>query len=125
VLVTRSHFLVGPEPWKEPVQRALADLLCERFFWFAAEVEPNIGRHESYLTPPFSLVDDRHLSADFALPVPDYAGFLLSTSLFAEVRSGELSAELQRRIEPVVRPYLEEGKVRETVRYRCTVARVP
>ncbi|HYG62096.1 MAG TPA: class I SAM-dependent methyltransferase [Thermoanaerobaculia bacterium] len=124
-MVTRSHPLAGPEPWKEPVRQVLAELLPERLTRFAVEVEPNLGRHEAYLAPPFSLVADRPLSATFSRPVRDYAGFLLSTSWFEAVRSGELLAELHRRMDPVVRPYLENGEVRETVRYRCTVARVP
>jgi SAM-dependent methyltransferase len=123
-MVTRSHPLAGPEPWKEPVREVLAELLPGSLSRFAAQVEPNLGRHEAYLTPPFSLLADRHLNAVFSLPVRDYAGFLLSTSWFESVRSDELLAELHRRIDPVVRPYLEDGEVRETVRYRGTVARV-
>ena len=124
VYVTRSHFFIGPEPWKARVQEVLRELFPESSARFDAEVAPNIGGHEPYLEPPFQPVDDRIFPGEYSATAEELAGFLLSTSLLAAERSTTPVEELGERIAAAVEPLLAGGLLTETIRYRCTVARL-
>jgi hypothetical protein len=124
VYVTRSHFFVGPEPWKAHVQALLRELFPASSARFDTEVAPNIGGHEPYLQPPFEPVDDRTIPGEYSATAEELAGFLLSTSLLAAERPTTPVEELGERIAAAAGSLVVGGRFTETIYYRCTVARL-
>ena len=122
LIVTRSSFLSGPEPWKEQVRALLHSLTPDSLACYLNEVEPRLGAHETYLSDVFARTAERTFVNTAVFDPTSYADFLLSTSIARSAAKRLDKHDLIRRLNKLTRSGGKVRQLEETIAYKATLA---